>query len=54
MNRLARKHSDVYQSVNLWIEQIKEEEGEAAYIQHEGVGAPFLIYWMSKWQKKVC
>lgn len=53
MNRLARKHANVHISVNLWIDYLKEKKYEAGYVQHEGDEAPFLIYWMSDWQKMV-
>lgn len=49
LNNLSRKHPQDKQSVQLWLNHLKEKNHQTLFVQHPNDG-PFLISWFSSWQ----
>ncbi|GAA5797965.1 hypothetical protein HPULCUR_003363 [Helicostylum pulchrum] len=43
LNRISRKHANVYRSVDLWMDYLREKQYSAEYVQHSGKETPSLM-----------
>ncbi|KAI9245035.1 hypothetical protein EDC94DRAFT_530456 [Helicostylum pulchrum] len=43
LNRISRKHENVYRSVDLWMDYLREKQYSAEYVQHSGKETPSLM-----------
>lgn len=49
--KLSRKHAQDGESVKLWLAELEENHCKTLFKLHEG--GPFLISWVSQWQRNV-
>jgi hypothetical protein len=55
MNALSRKHVTDKESVRLWMEVLRQDRFYSVkYEVSDDPNGPFIVSWMSPWQKMVC
>lgn len=54
MNSISRKNAIDMESVRLWMDELRETKFYSTmFIVDPDVDSPFLVSWMSPWQKMV-